>query len=746
MRSPAHAPEKPSSVEQWAHTDKASVIVDAADYFDALADAISRAQHSIKIVGWDVDGRTRLRPDEQLTLADALHAAADANPDLDISILQWDFAFIYAFEREWLPSLQFDWRGHASIRSHLDGHVPAGASHHEKIVVIDDALAFVGGIDLTTGRWDTSEHTPDNDLRVDPSGKAYEAWHDIQMAVSGKSVLAICDHVDERWVAATGQAPARAPTKTHSAGLWPHGLDVDFKDVDVGIAITRARYRQVSAKTEIEALHLNMIGAAQRYVYLENQYFASDTLVKAIATRMREVPDLCLIVVTPADLAGVAEALSMNAGRYRAMEELRDAGVADRVRLLHPVYMDDSSSEPEAVSIMVHAKAMIIDGVMLRVGSSNFNNRSMGLDTECDLAVYASTQKEAEGIAGIAARLLAEHMGCDTPAAHDVLAADNMLEELDKLREADATRQLHLADKLDEYDTPLAHALSIIGDPDGPQSTLGSASQRIRDGLEDIGALGRGKGKTRTSSSDRSELAMSGIAVAIRVVLAAGVSLLLATLFMATPLAGWLGLDPQASPLTQMTPAVMEYAIAILVIVVLGAFAFPLGPVVVLCGFVMGWQAGLVIGLAGGAASAVIYYLAGRQMKSRVLKGFLSARMRRIVRHLSRRGASGVAALRALPVVPFSLVNLAAGASPVSFGRFALGTAVSAVPMIAALAYLGDQLWVIWQTPSLLTAAQIISVIVLLVLHMTAMSRFHSWVSNTRGSNDDPADAAPSRK
>ncbi|HCX66575.1 MAG TPA: phospholipase, partial [Rhodobiaceae bacterium] len=101
------------------------------------------------------------------------------------------------------------------------------------------------------------------------------------------------------------------------------------------------------------------------------------------------------------------EQQTMLAGRIRFMNALRDAGVADRVRLLYP-----SVGEGKAeIDVMVHSKVMIVDDRLLRVGSANICNRSMGTDTECDLAIEAETDEEREGVLGALARLRGEHCG-----------------------------------------------------------------------------------------------------------------------------------------------------------------------------------------------------------------------------------------------------------------------------------------------------------------------------------------------
>jgi phospholipase D1/2 len=105
-----------------------------------------------------------------------LNAKAERSPELQIYILCWDFAMIYAFERQFLPLFQLDWNVHRRIHLHMDNEHPIGAAHHQKIVVIDDRLAFCGGIDLTKRRWDTPEHKPHDPRRKDPDGKPYEPF------------------------------------------------------------------------------------------------------------------------------------------------------------------------------------------------------------------------------------------------------------------------------------------------------------------------------------------------------------------------------------------------------------------------------------------------------------------------------------------------------------------------------------------------------------------------------------------
>src|SRR5690606_25957780 len=96
-------------------------------------------------------------------------------------VLAWDFAMLYALDREWLPAYKLEWRAHRRLHFRMDGEHPPGGSHHQKMVVVDDALAFVGGLDLTRARWDTPAHSPGDPRRVETAPEPYRPFHDIEL-------------------------------------------------------------------------------------------------------------------------------------------------------------------------------------------------------------------------------------------------------------------------------------------------------------------------------------------------------------------------------------------------------------------------------------------------------------------------------------------------------------------------------------------------------------------------------------
>src|SRR5688572_13024597 len=227
-----------------AHADRAAMLVDAAAYFGALRQAMIQAKHTIYILGWDVDSRAPLcgpsgEVDDGLPrdLGPLLSALAGRNPELQIKILLWDYSLFFTGEREVMPAFSLRWRMPPQIDLCLDDAIPLGSSHHQKIVIIDECLAFSGGLDLTIRRWDNCDHDPCNCNRVDPAGKAYRPFHDIQMIVDGAAAKVLAELARDRWKHAAFEAlPDIACTADHDP--WPENLEPEFRDVEIGIART----------------------------------------------------------------------------------------------------------------------------------------------------------------------------------------------------------------------------------------------------------------------------------------------------------------------------------------------------------------------------------------------------------------------------------------------------------------------------------------------------------------------------
>ena len=169
--------------------------------------------------GTIVRRRWRSRFARPVELAAFLAALVNKRKDLYVYLLVWDFNMIYAAERELLPALRPRLQAPRRFHFRLDDKHPKGASHHQKAVVIDDRVAFVGGIDLSRWRWDTSEHKPDDPRRIDPNGKPYPPFHDMMVALEGEAAARLGKFARQRWQRAHGWRIAAVEVTDTSP--WP---------------------------------------------------------------------------------------------------------------------------------------------------------------------------------------------------------------------------------------------------------------------------------------------------------------------------------------------------------------------------------------------------------------------------------------------------------------------------------------------------------------------------------------------
>ena len=395
----------PSAFWRVATATQMSVIVDAEAYFANARLAMLKAQRRIMLIGWDFDARIRLvedgrLPDEPEPVGDFISWLVEKTPELEVFLLRWDVGAIKTLVRGSNIRTIAKWMRHPRIQTKLDGFHPTGGSHHQKIVVIDDCLAFCGGIDMTGERWDTRAHADDDPRRVRPDGKPYIPWHDATTALQGPVAAALGELARDRWQRAGG-----SPLEPvhHQSACWPDGLVPDFIDVEVGIARTSPEMPECPEVREIEDLFVRQIAEAKKTIYAESQYFASRRIAEAIAARLEEPDGPEIVIINPLTAQGWLEPVAMDTARARLVAALRQRDTYGRLRFYHPCTL---GGDP----IYVHAKVMIIDGERVRIGSANMNNRSLGLDTECDVTIDAGGEGAA-AVCAIRDGLIAEHLG-----------------------------------------------------------------------------------------------------------------------------------------------------------------------------------------------------------------------------------------------------------------------------------------------------------------------------------------------
>ena len=235
------------------------------------------------------------------------------------------------------------------------------------------------------------------------------------MMFEGDAARALGDLSRERWVRAGGHPvePIEIPEKS----LWPEELEVQFENVELGIARTRAEYDGEPQVCEIEELMLAQIARAKKFIYFENQYFTSRKIAEAIGKRLQEDDPPEIVIVHPETAEVWLEQQAMDHARNCLARTLLDLDHKGRFGL----YVPYSGDTP----IYVHAKLMIVDDRLLRIGSANLNNRSMGLDSECDVFIDCDRKGNAhacDAIAALRCSLLAEHCGLEPEKVSELLA------------------------------------------------------------------------------------------------------------------------------------------------------------------------------------------------------------------------------------------------------------------------------------------------------------------------------------
>ncbi|MGL5839914.1 MAG: phospholipase D-like domain-containing protein [Sphingorhabdus sp.] len=446
----------------------ASIIIDAADYYHFIREVMEDARERIIVLGWDFDTRISLEPlaeGQQETLGRFFLRLVKANPSLCINVLKWSFGAKKQFLNPRSAFMLWRWWRTDRIDFKFDGAHPAGCSHHQKIVILDDCLAVCGGIDIATGRWDRSAHAEDEKGRVNPSGFRYKPWHDVTFVMNGPIAAALGELGRDRWCVATKKE--LPPPESGNDTLWPEGLPIQFSNVDIAIARTRAAHGDVEEVREIDALWLDMIAATQRFLYIENQYLTSAKIAAAIAKRLAEADPPEFVFVMPRTADGWLEQRAMDAARVQLARVVAKGDPQNRFRIYVPV--NDAGSD-----IYVHAKVAIMDDRILRVGSANLNNRSLGLDSECDVvidcALPANAGNEAT-ITGIRKRLMAEHLGCDeAEVAAKFAECGSLVKTIEALSGSGKTLEPLDLRKPGEFDAFIAE--NELLDPESPDKFL----------------------------------------------------------------------------------------------------------------------------------------------------------------------------------------------------------------------------------------------------------------------------------
>ncbi|MDB5444592.1 MAG: phospholipase D/transphosphatidylase, partial [Phenylobacterium sp.] len=367
-----------------AQASRAAFLIDNEAFFTAVFDALNKARRSVLLLGWGFDPRTRLfpdgydGPDDPDEVGRILVELACARPELDVRLLIWKSALPISASQEFFPHKARRYFHNTPVRFVLDDAVPFGACHHQKVLVIDDRLAFCGGGDISVDRWDSPAHLDDDRRRIMPKQEEHAPRHEVMMMVDGAAAKALADLARERWRRATDEV---LPEPDDAGGdPWPDHVPAHMTEVEVAIERTEPAWKGRPMVDEIRRLNLACIATAKDTIYLENQYFTSPLVTEALAARLAEPDGPEVVLVSTAKAPSWFDQLTMDRARATMIWRLRAADVFGRFRGYCPVTAGRET-------IIVHSKVSVIDDRVVRVGSANLNNRSGGFDTECELGL-----------------------------------------------------------------------------------------------------------------------------------------------------------------------------------------------------------------------------------------------------------------------------------------------------------------------------------------------------------------------
>ncbi|HEX7028826.1 MAG TPA: VTT domain-containing protein [Gammaproteobacteria bacterium] len=692
---------------------RVALLVDGENYFGALHEALCNAQRCVRILAWDLYSKMDLlRGTGETTnyptkIYDLLESLLKEREQLHVYILLWDFSMIYAFEREWSSLVTLRWNSHPRLHFKLDSKHPFGGSQHQKVVTVDDRIAFVGGFDIAHSRWDSRDHKPDDFRRNFNSGHNYPPFHDMQMLVDGKVAAAMAELARYRWEQVNGEAAQAVDPGARDP--WPPSVRPLFTDMDIAIARTLPEYgRRTQAVHEVERLFLDMIERAEQFIYIENQYFTSTSITNALGEILQSDRGAEVVIVLPQH-TGLKEQITMDVIRARLLRRLCDLDKHDRLR----IYVPADPGLAKGTCMKVHAKLMYVDHRYLRVGSANLSGRSMGLDSECDLALEMTRPDEQQAGREFLYDLLAEHLAVEPARVREVDAqTQSLIKTIETLYNpgCKTLERLKIASNFSYEEMQISEELIDPPSPWDPERFIGELEPH------------EGGDEPNRSPWLRWIKPLAFLA-------------LLAALIAAwryTPLAEWITIDELRSRLQAIEQYRFSGVLIVLSFAALATSGVPLTALIVAAGLMAGPWVGFAYAMAGGFISAMILFAIGRWLTAR--KGHtgeaLTGRFGGLIKKLREHSILTTVTVRIVPVAPFVVVCTVAGAARLRWRDYFIGSLIGSIPGTAMLTIFAGGLRRALINPSAGTIiALVVIVIMLLVLGWALRHKFTEFLN-----------------
>jgi uncharacterized membrane protein YdjX (TVP38/TMEM64 family) len=507
------------------------------------------------------------------------------------------------------------------------------------------------------------------------------------MMVSGPVAAAVGELARERWFLATGQKLSPPQIRTR-ADYWPDYLKPDLENVEIAIARTVPQYENQQEVREVEQLLVDAIASARDSIYIEAQYFTASKVGDALARRLEQEHGPEIVVLLAERTVGWLSQYTMDVLRERLLKRLLASDRYNRLRLYEP-YIPGLNDD----CVNVHSKIIIIDDELLRIGSANLNNRSMALDTECDLAFEANGDPRIQSaISAFRSRLLAEHLGMEASKIQECLAREgSLIRTIESLRGSGRTVRpwrFRVAEDVDAWVPD-----EDIVDPGQPLDASLLVNKFVPE--------------------EEREPARHHIALIVSILAAI---LGLAAAWRWSPLREWIDVGTLVGFAAEFAQSPGAPFIMLGVFLLGGLVAFPLTVLIIVCILVFGPWHGFAYSLAGALSSAVLTYGVGHLLGRKTVWRFAGKKLRELNRRLARRGLLTIIVVRIIPFAPFTVINLVAGASHIRFRDYLIGSAVGMLPGMAAISLFTDQLAATIEKPDLPAFAILAAVVGVIVV------------------------------
>jgi len=362
------------------------VLIDGEIVLRRIVEEIRAASSHVHMTAWFLSPDFVMEAgDPPVVVRDLL---AEAARRVDVRVLMWAGAPLPVFRpsRRMARGVRDELETAGPLRCALDSRERPLHCHHEKTIVIDDRVAFVGGIDLTSlggDRRDYSGHP----------ARATLGWHDAATRIHGPLVEDVARHFATRWLAVTGE---RLPDPQPAAAAGNVTAQI------VSTCPERVYPTLPRGAFGVLESYVRALRSAERFIYLETQYLWSPEIVAVLADKLGDPPSdrFRVVLLLPAKPKGGTD------DTRGALGELIDADQGRGGVLGCCLF---ARSEQVADPIYVHAKIGVVDDRWLTIGSANLNDHSLFNDTELNVVTH-----DPELARNTRLELWAEHLECTT--------------------------------------------------------------------------------------------------------------------------------------------------------------------------------------------------------------------------------------------------------------------------------------------------------------------------------------------